>query len=84
MKIKERTFFGCWKKIPNMNVLQQEEKSVMREKISAFTNSHTSYYMLKNCNAVSNRVESFWKLLRSIVGPHRSTVSDLVLLIKMM
>lgn len=47
-------------------------------------NSHTSYYMLKMCNAVSNRVESFWKDLRSIVGPLCSTFSDLVLLIKMM
>lgn len=47
-------------------------------------NSHTSYYMLKMCNAVSNWAESFWKLLRSIAGPLCSTFSDLVVLIKMM
>lgn len=69
----------------NVLAASRKFKTIKKEKNDfCLSNSHTSYYMLKMCNAVSNRAESFWKLLRSIVGPLCSTVSDLVLLIKMM
>lgn len=60
--MREKKCFGYEQKI------QDNSKKKKNVKMQSF-NSHSSYYMLKMCNAVSNRAESFWKLLRSIVGP---------------
>lgn len=63
---------------------QHECVTAMREKISVFKIPTPPITWLKMCNTVSTRVESFSKLLGSVVGPLYSAASDLVALIKMM